>query len=244
MSLRFSLLGLLGRYYSARHYRGHYRSCSVTGAYLFFSQDAERIVELIKFSLSKTIERHGVLCYGISGKSNTEEARFVRLHEIKWEDVVNFQSSNAKCVDEDAALAIELCIVHQHLFIDQLRKPAWKVLILKHNPRSPEGDLRTDVLFIAHHGLADGTSCAAFHKTFFEHLCQASSQRNVQSDWPYTVPLTIVRVPFVEKLSLLMLDESQYHQIPARLSKAIHLMPGPQLHRLYHRLTTISHVSI
>jgi hypothetical protein len=189
----------LGRYYSASHSRGHYRSCSVPGTYLFSCQDAERIVELVKFSLSKTIERHGVLCYGIFGKSDTEEVRFVRLHEIKWEDVVKFQSSNAKRVDEDVTLAKELGIGHQHLFTDQLRKPAWKVIILKHNPRSPEEDLRADVLFIAHHGLADGTSCAAFHKTFFKYLCQPSSQRNVQSDWPYTVPLTIVRPRFVEE---------------------------------------------
>jgi hypothetical protein len=197
MSLRFSLLGLLARYYSARHSRGHYRSCSVTGTYLFFCQDAERIVELIKSSLSKSIERHGVLCYGISGKSDTEEARFVRFREIKWEDVVKFQSSNAKCVDEDVTLAKELRIGHEHLFTDKLRKPAWKVIILKQNPRFPR-DLRTDVLFIAHHGLADGTSCAAFHKTFFEYLRQASSQRNVQSNWPYTVPLTIAKPLFVE----------------------------------------------
>jgi hypothetical protein len=96
-------------------------------------------------------------------------------------------------------LAKELGIGHQHLFTDQLRKPAWKVIILKHNPRSPKGDLRADALFIAHHGLADGTSCAAFHMTFFKYLCQASSQRIVQSDWPYTVPPTIVRPRCVEE---------------------------------------------
>jgi hypothetical protein len=110
MSLR--TVGILGRYYSARHSRGLYRSCCVTGTYFFSCQDAERLVELFRLSLSKTTERHAVLCYGISGRSGTEEARLGSLREIKWEDVVKFQSSNAKRVDEDVTLAKELGISH------------------------------------------------------------------------------------------------------------------------------------
>jgi hypothetical protein len=47
--------------------------------------------------------------------------------------------------------------------------------------------------------LAGGTSCAAFHKTFFKYLCQALLSETYSPTWPYTAPITIVRPRFVEE---------------------------------------------
>ena len=200
-SLVDSSPGLLGRYYAARHSHGQYRSCAVTGVYYFDGQDFQNfqkhLIEFLKFSLGKTIERHPALCYGLLEKTKNSEAQFVRLQTIRWEDIVEIHTSTSE--DKVVALPKVLGLGHQHLFKDQRQKPAWKIIVLLHDNGSltSNSSFRADI--ISHHAIADGISGSAFHKTLLEAFYQASLHSKSQNGWPYLVPPSSLEPLAIEK---------------------------------------------
>ncbi|KAF4630132.1 hypothetical protein G7Y89_g8010 [Cudoniella acicularis] len=183
---------LLGKYYAARQSRGQYRSCAVTGSYLF-TQDAvsseDALVKLLKDSLWKVLQRHSALCYGVAEKTANSEAQFIRLRAIEWDDVVEFRYSGV-ADERDVVLASTIGTAHQHLFKDPYRTPAWKIIVLQHHQVPGASSIRVDIAFVSHHAISDGTSCVAFHKTLYYFLSQGPSS-SPGSTWPYIVPISI-----------------------------------------------------
>jgi hypothetical protein len=155
------------------------------------------LTKLLRWTLKKTIEQHTNLSYGITEKDGQTEAQFVHLKKINWDDMVDFRTSNS-ISGEDETLSGQLGIAHQQLWKDQYRKPAWKFNVLRHSNETLDREMRVDVTYINHHALGDGTSLAAFHKTFFEYLLQTSSECNPEAGWPHVVPSTIPKPIFVE----------------------------------------------
>jgi hypothetical protein len=179
-------LGLLARYYAARHSHGHYRSSAVTGVYHFTRDQIKSFLEPLKYALRETIKQHPGLCFSLVEKTAESDTHFLRLPTISWEDVVQFQTSNASEEDGDSALSKLLRIGHQHLWKDT-SKPVWKVIVLSHTNSTQRLRSRVDIAFLAHHAIADGGSGAAFHKSFHRFLSQASTIPNLHSEWPYQV---------------------------------------------------------
>ncbi|KAJ8070115.1 hypothetical protein OCU04_000508 [Sclerotinia nivalis] len=74
----------------------------------------------------------------------------------------------------------------------------WKIRVLVHEMK--DGRYRVYILFIAHHAIADGLSCAAFQRTLHEGLSLTTAETLEMSDaqWPYIVPETVGRPIAIE----------------------------------------------
>ncbi|KAF5878097.1 uncharacterized protein Bfra_000264 [Botrytis fragariae] len=190
--------GLLGNYYSVRHELGLYRSCAVTSHYSFTPSTRNPTAELIsrlQHALSKTIEKHPSLCYGLlpGSKSHNVPARFKKLSQISWDDLVSISSLNASsdAQSQEKRICEELGASHEQLFSNQETKPAWKVRVLAHEME--DETYKVYILFLVNHAIADGLSCASFQRTLHEQLSLATVETVEKNDvqWPYNVPDTI-----------------------------------------------------
>ncbi|THV44789.1 hypothetical protein BGAL_0579g00040 [Botrytis galanthina] len=190
--------GLLGNYYSVRHELGLYRSCAVTSYYSFTPTTPNATHELtsrLQHALSKTIEKHPALCYGLlpGSKSHNLPARFKRLPQISWDHLVSISSLNASgdAQSQERRIGEELGASHEQLFQDQETKPAWNVRVLLHEME--DETYKVYILFVANHAIADGLSCASFQRTLHEQLALATVETVEKSSvqWPYKVTDTI-----------------------------------------------------
>lgn len=153
--------------------------------------------------MGKTLDRHPTLCFGVLDKHNSPEAeaKLYHLPSINWDDVVETHHPDCEEESEDEELAKQIGVAHEHLFTDQRGRPAWRIMVLTYRSADEESQRsRFDVIFSGHHAITDGTSCAAFHRTLFHFMNEASAQKDVQTSWPYIVSDTLVRIPFVEDL--------------------------------------------
>ncbi|ESZ99198.1 hypothetical protein SBOR_0405 [Sclerotinia borealis F-4128] len=215
--------GLLGTSYSARHEYGLYRSCAVTSYYTFTpiqpTQPINPIQELtprLSRALTQTIEKHPSLCYGLlpASKPRALPARFKRLSQICWEDIVSISSSSettfshtqepaqaqaqaqAQLSTLETRISEEVASAHEQLFQDQETTPAWKLRVLIYGMGQGDATYRVYIVFLANHAIADGLSCAAFQRTLHEQLCLAATTETLEtsasaSAWPYVVPATV-----------------------------------------------------
>lgn len=136
------------------------------------------------------------------GKTQSEEAHLYQLATIDWDDVIELQTHGAG--HNDANLSQAIGVGHQQLFTEQHRKPGWKIVVLRYYSEQEQEsrNQRVDILFFAHHAIADGTGCAAFHKTLSEYLLHQTSHSitETQSVWPYIVPDAIPTPSVVEDI--------------------------------------------
>ncbi|APA06797.1 hypothetical protein sscle_02g015670 [Sclerotinia sclerotiorum 1980 UF-70] len=206
--------GILGNYYSTRHEKGVYRSCGVTSHYNYTphnfntitSKAIEELTSHLQRALWKTVEKHPSLCYSIlpSSKPTHLTAGFKRLAQISWDDIVSissldgFPNAEVQIQSEEKRVCEEIGRAHEQLFQDPETKPAWKIRVLVHEIE--DGSYRVYILFIAHHAIADGLSCAAFQRTLHEELSETSVETLEMSDvqWPYIVPKTVGRPTAIE----------------------------------------------
>lgn len=154
--------------------------------------------------MRKTIAKHSSLSYGIlpASKSDNLPARFKRLSQISWDDIVSI--SSLKASSNEASLEKFVCseigTAHEGFFLDQETKPAWKVRVLIHE--TLDGNHKVYILFIVHHAIADGLSCAAFQKTLHEELSLATVANETletsSAPWPYIVPKDVGRPIAIE----------------------------------------------
>jgi hypothetical protein len=187
-----AFIGFLAKYYSARNTHGVYRSFAGSATYSLPSifSNEEKLLQLLKFALSRTITRHPALCFGVVPSSDTSEAHFVRLKRIQWDDVFVLKHSVASEAEEDTVFEREIGIAHEHIWTDQNCKPGWKAVVIKHDHLSLFSKQRIDFILPIHHGIADGGSGGAFHKALFQYLAEGISTTNINSTWPYPVPST------------------------------------------------------
>lgn len=186
--------GILGRYYSARHEYGHYRSAAITGCY-HLERPAD-LTNILKYALAKIIERHPALCHGVTEKSTKSEAHFVRLEQIRWDDIAKcicFDASKSAPWDiEDLALARILGKEHRQLWQGG-GMPAWRIAVLTHNTPPSEQGTDVEIAFFFHHAIVDGISGCAFHEMLLQAFNDPLSRINADHLWPVNISPTIAR---------------------------------------------------
>ncbi|KAB8302182.1 hypothetical protein EYC80_005628 [Monilinia laxa] len=197
--------GLLGTYYSSRHDHGLYRSCGVSSHYTFTpstSNPLEEFTQHLSRALAKTIKRHPPLCYGLlpASKPSGLPARFKRLPQISWKDIISITHSSEPPTPstQETRISEEIGLAHSQLFDDPEHKPIWRLRVLIF--RAENGVCSIYILFITHHAIADGLSCASFQRTLHEQLCLAAAKTDEQSSvsWPYIVPEDVGRPIAIE----------------------------------------------
>ncbi|KAG9494883.1 hypothetical protein J7337_013112 [Fusarium musae] len=177
-------LGVLGRYYSARHTLGQYRSACVTATYNISLPNDSSLSELdnaLEYAIQATIRLHAGLQYGVSGEKEAGVPLFGQIRTFNRQDVLKVIDSQDVNGNDgkgggttDDPLSKLLESGHSALWVEN--KPAWKAVVVKHTSNRRSGlSLRLDIAFFAHHTIADGLSDVAFH---------ASLMRNLRLDTP------------------------------------------------------------
>ena len=164
----------------------------------------DRLIQLLKPALKRTIDRHPSLSYGLIEDTNVSEAHFIRQEAIKWEDVAEFHVNllkNRNPGDEDIVLSRVLDLGHEHLWKYQTARPAWKILVIRQGSECSNNSLKFDIIFLCHHALGDGLSGAAFHKTLLHYLQDSSTLPSLDDEWPAIILPTIGK-PFPVEQSL------------------------------------------
>ncbi|KAG8352434.1 hypothetical protein FVEN_g9493 [Fusarium venenatum] len=193
----------MGQYYSTRHTLGQYRSACVTASFTFHNPNGpsslQGILPALEVSLQATIRQHPGLCYGISDELREEIPLFTHLRTIDLRDVLEVLPSQRYNVP-DTTMSEVLGRFHANLWCPD--KPAWKVIVIEHlidGPSTGLGTLsRLDIAFFAHHAIADGLSCIAFHSSLMDNL-QLSLELVLPARWPLRLDETLSIPPTVEE---------------------------------------------
>ncbi|KAG5805927.1 hypothetical protein H9Q74_014240 [Fusarium xylarioides] len=183
-------LGVLGRYYSARHTLGQYRSACVTATYIISLPNDSLLNELdnaLEHALQTTIQQHDGLRYGIADEKADGVPLFRQICTFDRQD--SFEVIGSQHVDgndgkfgdmTDDVLSKVLENGHSELWIEN--KPAWKVVVVKHTSNCISGtSLRLHIAFFVHHAIADGLSGVAFHASLMRNLKLDTS---TPAKWP------------------------------------------------------------
>ncbi|RTE82811.1 hypothetical protein BHE90_002741 [Fusarium euwallaceae] len=194
-------LGVLGRYYSARHTLGQYGSACVVASYSILGPDNVGLSaptrNLLQFALERCIQRtirqHPGLCYGVSDETNAGIPLFTQLDYINRRDVLEVidarHVSGPTEMDNTTDVVLNRVLGERHANLWLNNRPAWKVVVIEHihSPRreDPEnsGLARLDIVFFAHHAIADGLSGIAFHASLMEAF-QNISELSYPPTWP------------------------------------------------------------
>ncbi|GAP92645.1 hypothetical protein SAMD00023353_5900070 [Rosellinia necatrix] len=190
-------LGLLGRYYSARHTLGHYRSVCVAAEYVVPSlsslETKQGLCDALEHSLQATIRAHSGLCFGLTDKADGSTPLFQQVDIIQQGDVVRYIETDGLDTETSREDLLRRHIETAHAEFWRVGMPAWKAIVLLPSdarPASGTGTKRRDdhdarrrtvyVAFLVHHAIADGLSGLAFHTALMENF--ATAQERPQ--WP------------------------------------------------------------
>ncbi|KAF5687001.1 ToxD-like protein [Fusarium denticulatum] len=183
-------LGVLGRYYSARHTLGQYRSACVTATYDIPLPNDSLLNETdnaLEYALQATIRLHAGLQYGVSDKKEAGVPLFRQIRTFDREDVLevidsqDVNGNDGKAGNKtDDALSKLLESGHSALWFEN--KPAWKVVVVKRTSNCKSGpSLWLDISFFAHHAITDGLSGVAFHASLMRNLKLGTP---MLAEWP------------------------------------------------------------
>lgn len=163
-------LGLLERYSTARHHIKFYYNASIAASYTLPESYTLPAKDYIYRACASIIQQHPVLSAFPVGE-DTNETYFARLPEVDLDQPVSFQKRNSAFPgdgEKDIELEELLNVQHNTLFTAPL--PHWRLCVLL----DAESERCFTAAFVFHHGIADGTSAKAFHKTFLDALGTAS----------------------------------------------------------------------
>lgn len=146
------------------------------------SLQSPELQDLLFVALSRVTARHAALCCSILDEE-TEEPAFGLLQSIDLRDVVTFIQ-----LEGPDYLAHHLEQLHDERWTNLERLPAWKLVIFRHADADP-GD-HVDIVFVFHHGLADGLSGAAFHRSLLHELRDTTSSRQEDVDVPKVIDVS------------------------------------------------------
>ncbi|KAG5747869.1 hypothetical protein H9Q70_009452 [Fusarium xylarioides] len=172
-------LGVLGRYYSARHTLGQYRSACVTATYNISLPNESLLNKLdnaLEYALQTTIQQHDGLRYGVAEEKVDGVPLFRQIRTFDPQDILevigsqDVDGNDGKVGDmTDDVLSKVLENGHSELWIEN--QPAWKVVVVKYTSNCISGtSLRLHNAFFAHHAIADGLSGVAFHASLMNNL--------------------------------------------------------------------------
>ncbi|KAH6954140.1 alcohol acetyltransferase [Fusarium avenaceum] len=177
-------LGVLGRYYSARHTLGQYRSACVTATYTFNLKNKvpghQAFLSALEIAIQATIRQHSGLRYGISEQTDGGIPMFEQLRTIDQDDVLDIiPGQHSGMPDND--LSEVLGKFHANLWLPG--KPAWKAVVVEYLVEGLNTVPRIDIAFFAHHAIADGLSGIAFHTSLMENL-KLVPDPSLSPNWP------------------------------------------------------------
>ncbi|KAF5027000.1 hypothetical protein F66182_874 [Fusarium sp. NRRL 66182] len=183
---------------------GLYRSVAVAASYsLSLNNDPsssnpsqkERFYFALESSLQTTIQQHPGLLYGISDEAENGIQLYRQLSKFEKQDIlemvdsrdISLASNKPGNTTHEAVLSKVLGERHGEFFT--ANKPAWKMIVLEHeipssSRKSAESALqRLDIVFLAHHALADGMSGIPFHASLMANFPSISTSTSAPT-WP------------------------------------------------------------
>ncbi|PTD02122.1 hypothetical protein FCULG_00012174 [Fusarium culmorum] len=199
----FVPLGVLGRYYSARHTLGQYRSACITATYTVNlankTSSHQAFLSALEGAMQATIRQHPGLRYGISEQTERGVPMFKQLRTIDQGDVLEIIPSQHHDTPGKTVPEV-LSKFHANLWLPN--KPAWKVVVVGYLAEVPTPRLNTtsrlDLAFFAHHAIADGLSGIAFHTSLMENLKFVPGQ-TLCPNWPLELDQSQEIPPTVEE---------------------------------------------
>ncbi|CAK5266972.1 unnamed protein product, partial [Mycena citricolor] len=161
-SIKLRPLGIVERYHALHHFYGYGANVAASCRYFLRHETSTPLTkEMLYPALRKLIETQaglGVRMVGDeSGSTDIESLRFERLDIVDLDSVVEFGDEETV----ESALQGQLC----RDFETRDPVPLWRVQVL------PGGM----VVFAAHHAMADGMSCLAFHRALVAALNDPNS---------------------------------------------------------------------
>lgn len=163
-------LGLLERYSTSRHNIKFYYNAAIAASYTLPDSFTLPAKDYIYRACASLIQKHPILS-AIPVGEDTNETYFARLPEVDLDQPVSFQKrSSAFPGENEKDIELEELLNIQHNTLFPAPRPHWRLSVLL----DAENKRRFTAAFVFHHGIADGTSAKAFHKTFLEAMHTAS----------------------------------------------------------------------
>ncbi|KAI0058029.1 hypothetical protein BV25DRAFT_1919729 [Artomyces pyxidatus] len=187
--------GLLELYSLVRHDMGFYRAFGMAGR--FYPPSSSSVTtDTIYKALHSMISKHPPLGISVVGES-TPSPRFVRLSHVDLDKVVLFVPLE-KASDREAVLNDYVAKNLSSPFDELGKRPLWRLIVLLPPSTLSQTEHGVDIAIFFHHGIADGTSAGAFHRSLLASLNSASP-----SD-PSGSIVTIPSLPFSPALESLL----------------------------------------
>ncbi|GIK06259.1 hypothetical protein Aspvir_001904 [Aspergillus viridinutans] len=168
---RLRAVGLLERYSTTRHHLKFYLNVSVAATYTLPETYNSPVKDYIYTACGRLIGQHPILS-AIPVGEDTKEPYFARLPEIDLEKSVSFEKRShdfPEADEPDTELEALLTAQHNTPFTSPL--PYWRLCVLT----DATNEQRFTAAFVYHHGIGDGTSGKAFHKTFLQALHETAA---------------------------------------------------------------------
>lgn len=124
----------------------------------------------VEQAVARLVLRLGGLRVGIAGE-DTHKACFVRVPSMDLHDFIEWKSTGALSAakhDDKVLQAIKNRL--EQLWPDVANRPPWKLIVVCDTAPSTTGDIVLDIIFAAHHALADGKSTTVFHTQLLHEL--------------------------------------------------------------------------
>ncbi|KAG5647513.1 hypothetical protein DXG03_009450 [Asterophora parasitica] len=168
--------GLLERYHIARHSLG-LDSCVLTAA-RYIPPEGHILDEATIFhALRKVVETHSALGVRLAGEFSSSPS-FERLPNVDLAKVVEFSDSS------DLAATLEAQMLRP--FDTASLLPLWRVVVMKDDT----------ICFAWHHGIGDGMSGIAFHRTLLASLSERDDSAHPTNS--IVLPSTNAFIPAIE----------------------------------------------
>ncbi|KAL3473500.1 alcohol acetyltransferase [Aspergillus californicus] len=198
---RLRPVGILEKLFAVRHPMKYYLNVAIAVNYTIPSTFTLPLNEYVYKTVETLIDRHPALS-AIPLGEDTEEPYFVRLPEIDLAQPVSFQKRVQRFPypDENDA-ELESFLQTQHKTGFTAPEPFWRLIILTDDA----DDRHFTAVFVYHHGIGDGTSGKAFHRTFLQALRGTESLKQGEAKQLIASPKTPL-LPSLEEAHQLRLS--------------------------------------
>ncbi|KAL4989409.1 alcohol acetyltransferase [Aspergillus falconensis] len=167
---RLRPVGLSEKYSTARHPLRFYMNVAITANYTIPETFTLPVKDYIYRALEILISQHPILS-AIPIGEETEKPYFARLPEIDLAQPISFQKTAKGLTLDEQDSELQSLIQTQHDTGFTAPLPYWRLIVLTNS----ESKRRFTAVFVYHHGLGDGTSGKAFHRSFLRALREAAS---------------------------------------------------------------------
>lgn len=134
------------------------------------SLDGLPVQTAVEHAVARLVLRLGGLRVGIAGE-DTNKACFVRVPSMNLHDFIDWKNTSASSsLQQDDKVLQAIKDRLEQLWLDVADRPPWKLIVVQDTTPSTTGDIVLDIIFAAHHALADGKSTTVFHTQLLHEL--------------------------------------------------------------------------